>query len=596
MPAQVLRPDLRNPLDLVRERHRDAPEHVAFRVQTRHGLRDLTLGDFMQALDRIGAALLRRGVEAGDHVAIIASTSYGWTLAEWGAWRAGAVVVPIYETAAPATVTQLLEQVQARLVFVDQEARERLPSLPGHQLVDLGQGDELAHSFGVEPTPAELEALEARSPARQDTATIVFTSGSGAEPKGTLIAHSNLVDLVLNVNAAWSEALSERGRTVIFLPLSHILARGLQTVCLWAGMRVSYMADPKQLVASLPELRPTFLVVVPRVLEKVVDAATAAADRAHLGWLWRHAQEVAVRWGQAAEEADRQGRDVNSLLPPRTRLAHRLYEGLFYQRLRARLGGSMEFLLSGAAPLEARLSLLMRGMGLPVMEGYGLTETTAPLAGNRPGRTRSGTVGELVPGTRVRTDQEGVIWVKGIGVAKGYLDPVHTQESFKDGWLNTGDLGELDPDGYLTITGRAKDVLVTSGGKTVSPARWEAQVCRDPLVAHALVVGDQRPYLAALLLLDPEALAAQGLDEHLPPPTSAGTVVTHPGVLGQVERLVAAANTQVSRAEAVKRFGVVLVDLGAGSGLVTPTLKLRRQAAVERLAPVIASLYEQPAG
>lgn len=613
VPALVVRPDLASPLDVARERRAHAPEHVAFALRTRDGLAERTLGDFLGAVDAVAAGLVRRGMRRGDRAAVLGATSYAWALAEWSIWRAGGVVVPIYETSAPSAITTLLARVDARFVIADAAGAARMrdadASVP---VLEMGEDEEIIARIGVRPAPEELEELDARAPGREDDATIVFTSGTGGEPHGVVIAHGSLVDLALNVQAAWSEVLDEHGRTVIFLPLAHILARGLQIVCLWAGMRITYLSDPGELVASLPELRPTFLVVVPRVLEKIVEAAGRTAREARIGPLWRDAENVAVAWGRALEEADRRSacrarsgsaarrahtgsasRPAAAEVPRRVRARRAVYERLFYRRIRAQLGGSMEILLSGAAPLDPRLSWLFRGMGLPVMEGYGLTETTAPLAGNRPHRIRSGTVGEIVPGTAVRIDDDGLIWVRGVGVASRFLDPEQTAAAFRDGWLCTGDLGSLDADGFLTVTGRQKDVIVTAGGKNVSPAPWEAEAARDPIVAEAVVVGDARPYLVALLLLDREALARE-LGIRVDPAADGSAVeVTDPAVLERLSATVESANAAVSRAESVKRFRALVVDLSESSGLTTPTLKLRREATVERLADVVDALYAE---
>lgn len=281
----------------------------------------------------------------------MASTSYGWTLAEWGTWRAGGVVVPIYETSPRERIEALVERVGARFVFVDEAASARIPSpWPGAQVVPLPAGRELATSFGVTPTREEIAELDAIEVGRDDVATIVSTSGTNAEPQATVLVHRNFVDLVLNVQAAWRTVLNEGGRTVIILPLSHVLARGLQTICLWAGMRVTYLSNPRELVASLPALAPTFLVVVPRVLEKVTEAVRSRAASRGLGRVWEHAEETAVQWGRLCEEADRRGTTPEKLASWRLRVGHRVFDRLFYRKVAALLGGSMEFMLSGRRP------------------------------------------------------------------------------------------------------------------------------------------------------------------------------------------------------------------------------------------------------
>ncbi len=439
--------------------------------------------------------------------------------------------------------------------------------------------------------------LEERRTARDldDVATIVYTSGTTSAPRGALITHRNLVGQVLSVAAAYTAVVREGGSTVIFLPLAHVLARGLQLVCLAGGMRIAHLADPREVVPALAVLRPTFLVVVPRVLQKVHAAATAAAADKHLGRVWASAQRTAVAWGRLAETADAGGPGRRR---PSLRLRHALYERLFYRRLRARLGGRVEYLLSGAAALDAELSLFFRGIGVPVVEGYGLTETTAPLTGNLPGAVRSGSVGVPMPGTTVRIADDGEVLARGIGVFRGYQDPAADAEAFVDGFFRTGDLGELDDDGYLRLHGRVKDVIVTSGGKTVSPADWERYVERDPLVAHAMVVGEGKPYLGGLVLLDPESVATwaqrHGIADlgALRLPTGGGAVEVHDSrLVDAIGAVVAAANARLSGSEQVRRFALVLADLSEAGGAVTPTLKLKRAALGERVRDIVDRLY-----
>lgn len=585
----MVREDVSSVLDLLVERAAAAPNHVAFRLLSSEGsAREITLPEFLERVDRVATRLLREGVEAGDRVAILGATSFGWAVAEWSIYRVGGVVVPLYETAPRETLLAALDRTGCNVAFVDESRVEQWRSVENLTVLEIRPGDQLAEDIGLSPSKQEIRELDRRRRRREDPATIVFTSGTNGEPRGTVIAHRNLIDLVLNVQAAWSVVLSEQGATVIFLPLAHVLARGLQAICLWAGMRVSYVADAGAVVRSLPQLEPTFLVVVPRVLEKIRDAAREAAARGGLGWLWADAERVAIETGRAAEAADRSGEPY--ALPRSLEWRHAMYRHLFYERLRVKLGRRLRFMLSGAAPLDPELSLFFRGIGIPVMEGYGLTETTAPLAGNRPGHIRSGSVGEPVPGTAVRRDDTGMLWVKGIGVCQGYLDEAQTDEEFVDGWLRTGDLGEIDEDGYIYLTGRAKDVVVTSGGKTISPARWTRAVETDPLVAHALVIGDGRRYPSAVLFLEPTPEVSLPSDAGL---GERARLVTDQEIRFKLSKTVDYANSTVARSESIKRFAVVVADLSPEAGWLTATLKLRRGVVEKRLSAVIQSLYEE---
>jgi len=426
-------------------------------------------------------------------------------------------------------------------------------------------------------TDADLERH--RTAADLDApATIVYTSGTTGEPKGAVLTHRNFLGQVLNIAAAYGEVVHEQGNTIIFLPLAHVLARGLQLICLANGMRIAHLSDPSTVVETLSVLRPTFLVVVPRVLERIQAAAAQKADAAHLGRVWRAAVATAVSGGRAAEQR------TDGRAPASVR--QRLFETLFFRRLRAVMGGRVDYILSGGARLDPEVSLFFRGIGVPVIEGYGLTETTAPLTGNLPGDIRAGTVGRPLPGSTVRIGDDGEILAKGIGVFRGYRDPAHDADAFVDGFFRTGDLGRFDAEGRLIIDGRVKDVIVTSTGKTVVPAPWEFAVEADPLVSHAVMVGEGRSYLTALIVLDPDEAARQG------DAPAAGQLREIPdeGLRARIQRSIDAANALVSRSEQVRRFTVIAADL-ADTTIITPTLKIKRRVLLERGSDVVAALY-----
>ena len=430
-------------------------------------------------------------------------------------------------------------------------------------------------------------------------ATIVYTSGTTAAPKGALITHGNFVGQVLNVAAAYTGVVREDGNTIIFLPMAHVLARGLQLICLANGMRIAHLSDPRDVVPALGVLKPTFLVVVPRVLQKIQASAAGGrgeeAPRPGLGVRAAHRRCVGpVR----RSPRRRPGR-------PRPRRAcgcrHALFDRLFYARLRTLMGGRLDYLLSGAAALDAELSLFFRGLGLPVIEGYGLTETTAPLTGNMPGSIRAGSVGVPMPGTTVRLSEQGEVLARGVGVFAGYRRPADNADAFVDGFFRTGDLGELDEQGRLTLKGRIKDVIVTAGGKTVSPAIWEGYVEGDPLVAHAVMVGEGKPFLGGLVLLDPESVAAWAEREGIADlaglriPDDGGAVqIDDARLLTAIGKAVSAANAKIARSEQVRRFVLLLTDLSEANGIVTPTMKLKRGAFTERARHIVDNLYADP--
>lgn len=600
---------LRNTTDLLATRAATHPDAVAFDVRDAGApvsgpWRAVTAAQFEGQVRDLAKGLVAAGLTPGDAVAVMAPTRYEWALVDMAVWYAGGVVVPVYETSAQVQVSAVAADADVRMAI---GGDQRHVDLLTTALSDVGRPGPV---WSMDPASgrdlADLTALGAEVPDAvvderrthadlDDVATIVYTSGTTSAPRGALITHRNLVGQVLSVAAAYTEVVREGGSTVIFLPLAHVLARGLQLVCLAGGMRIAHLSDPRDVVPALAVLRPTFLVVVPRVLQKVHAAAGAAAADKHLGRVWESAQRTAVAWGRHLEAVDGGAADR---APSGLRLRRALYERLFYRRLRDRLGGRVDYLLSGAAALDAELSLFFRGIGVPVIEGYGLTETTAPLTGNLPGAIRSGSVGVPMPGTAVRIADDGEVLARGIGVFRGYRNPEADAEAFVDGFFRTGDLGSLDDAGNLTLHGRVKDVIVTSAGKTVSPADWERYVEREPLVAHAMVVGEGKPYLGGVVLLDPESVAAwahrHGIADLGPLrlPSGVGAVEVYDSrLVAAIGAVVAAANARLSAPEQVRKFAVVLADLSEASGAVTPTLKLKRAAITERVRDIVERLY-----
>ena len=602
----------RNATELLMQRFRTSPDHVAFEVRTPGGAitdpwRQVTTRQFVGEVRALAKGLIAAGLQPGESLAIMSPTRYEWAVADMAAWFAAAVVIPVYETSALPQVAAVLDDAAVRLAIA---------GTAGHALL-LEQGFEEAGrtSLGVwtmDARPgADLAELAQRGAAVPDSAveerrllpdldtvaTIVYTSGTTAAPKGALITHGNFVGQVLNVGAAYTGVVREGGNTVIFLPMAHVLARGLQLICLANGMRIAHLSDPKDVVPALGVLKPTFLVVVPRVLQKIQASAAAAAAQKHLGRVWAAAQRTAVEYGRFAEAHDA---DPSVSAPFGLRARHAVFNRLFYARLRALVGGRLDYLLSGAAALDAELSLFFRGLGLPVIEGYGLTETTAPLTGNMPGAISAGTVGVPMPGTTVRISDRGEVLARGVGVFAGYRRPADNQDAFTDGYFRTGDLGELDELGRLTLKGRIKDVIVTAGGKTVTPAIWEGYVEGDPLVAHAVMVGEGKPYLGGLVLLDPESVTAwaerQGIADlaGLRIPDDGGTIeIEDARLLSTIGKAVSAANAKLARSEQVRKFVLLLADLSEANGMVTPTMKLKRTAFTERARHIVENLYAE---
>ncbi|GAA2846236.1 AMP-binding protein [Paenarthrobacter ilicis] len=605
----------RNATDLLIRRVRSSPGHNAFEVRGEGAdigapWRQVTTAEFAREVQALAKGFIAAGIKPGESLAIMSPTRYEWALADMAAWFAGAVVVPVYETSALPQVVAILADADVRLAvggsgthaaLLESGFAEAGIQALGVWTFDARPNADLSHLVELGVSIPDSVVEERRLLAGLDSvATIVYTSGTTAAPKGALITHGNFVGQVMNVAAAYTEVVREGGNTIIFLPMAHVLARGLQLICLANGMRIAHLSDPRDVVPALGALKPTFLVVVPRVLQKIQASAAAAATQKGLGRVWASAQRTAVEWGRHAEALDA---DPAVRAPLGLRLRHAVFDRLFYSRLRALVGGQLGYLLSGAAALDAELSLFFRGLGLPVVEGYGLTETTAPLTGNLPGAITAGTVGVPMPATTIRISETGEVLAKGVGVFAGYRRQEDNAAAFTDGFFRTGDLGVLDGKGQLTLQGRIKDIIVTAGGKTITPSIWEGYVEGDPLVAHAVMVGEGKPYLGGLVLLDPESVAAwaerEGITDlkGLTIPGDGGAVqVDDARLLTAIGKAVSAANSRIARSEQVRRFVLLLTDLSEANGMVTPTMKLKRGAFTERVHHIVDSLYTDVRG
>ncbi|MFJ2146460.1 long-chain fatty acid--CoA ligase [Arthrobacter sp. MYb214] len=600
----------RNATDLLMERLKNSPEHIAFEVRSADGpvaapWKQITTREFFLEVQALAKGLIASGLQPGNKLVIMSPTRYEWAQVDMAAWFAGAVVVPIYETSSLDQVTAILADCSPKFIVAGSTDHASIleRGLSGAGICgsriwtmdtrnDLDLEDLVDEGKSITDGAVEERRLLATS---ETIATIVYTSGTTAAPKGALITHGNLVGLVLNVAAAYTEVVKETGNTIIFLPMAHVLARGLQLICLANGMRIAHLSEPKEVIPSLEFLKPTFLVVVPRVLQKIQDSAAQAANQKRLNRIWKWASDTATQWGAMAEGHDTASSKQAS---PSLRMRHFIFDRIFYSRLRKVVGGRLEYLLSGAATLDREVSLFFRGIGLPVIEGYGLTETTAPLTGNMPGSIKSGTVGVPMPGTTVRISDDGEVLAQGIGVFAGYTNPDDNADAFTDGFFRTGDLGSLDNLGRITLKGRIKDVIVTAGGKTISPSIWEGYVETEPLIAHAVMVGEGKPFLGCLVLIDPEAVkqwaSSQGItDASLFQPRTEGSIDRiRNGLLFQVVLdSVSSANKRVARSEQVKEFLMLSTDLGENSELLTPTLKLKRSKFLERANGFVNELY-----
>jgi long-chain acyl-CoA synthetase len=570
----------------------ERPDHVAFSRRQGTQWVDVTSGRFLAEVRALAKGLVAAGVDVGDRVAIMSRTRYEWTLADFAIWTAGAVTVPIYETSSAEQISWIVGDSDCVAVILETpahattlaEVRDRLPGLRDVWQIDSGGLDELA-SAGGEITDADIDERRGRV-RRSDIATIIYTSGTTGRPKGCELTHDNFMALTENtVERLGDVVCAEGASTLLFLPLAHVFARYIQVLCVHAGARMGHTADIRNLLQDFESYTPTFILAVPRVFEKIYNSAEQKAAAEGKGRIFAAAAATAIAWSRAHDHG-RPG--------PLLRLRHGLFERLVYRRLRAAMGGRVQYAVSGGGPLGVRLGHFYRGIGLTVLEGYGLTETTAPATVNTPAAIKIGTVGPPLPGVAIRIADDGEVLVKGNNVFMRYRNnETATAEAFVDGWFRTGDIGELDDDGFLRITGRKKELLVTAGGKNVAPAVLEDRLRAHPLVSQCIVVGDQKPFIAALVTLDAEMLPAwtrnHGLGE-----LTVEQARTHEVVLAEVQKAVDEANKAVSRAESIRRFTILPGDFTEDNGYLTPSLKLKRNIVMKDYTDQVEALYSGP--
>ncbi|MEV6898318.1 long-chain fatty acid--CoA ligase [Amycolatopsis sp. NPDC051372] len=566
---------------------------VSFRRQVEGTWLDVTAKDFADQVAAVAKGLIAAGIGHGDRVALMSKTRYEWTLIDFAIWAAGAVTVPIYETSSPEQVHWILSDSAAKAVLVEagthhesvDAIRDRLTTLRHTWQIEGASPavDELT-ALGAEVTDENLHARR-REVSAGELATIVYTSGTTGRPKGVELTHRNLLAEIRADIEAFPELMEQGNSLLCFLPLAHILARAIAVTALSARVTLGHTPDVKNLVADLGTFRPTFVVAVPRVFEKVYNSAKQKAHSEGKGKIFDAAEATAVEYSEATDKGS-----VSFGL----RAKHLVFDKLVYSKLRAALGGRCVAAVSGGAPLGVRLAHFFRGIGVPVFEGYGLTETSAAAAVSAKTAFRVGTVGKPVAGTSVRIADDGEILLKGSVVFGAYYNnPQATAEALTDGWFHTGDLGELDGEGFLKITGRKKEIIVTAGGKNVAPSGLEDTMKASPLISQAMVVGDQRPFIAALVTIDEEFFPSWKTQHGKPAQATVSDLAADADLLKEIQTAVDEANRQVSHAEAIKKFTVLAKDFTEASGEITPSLKLKRNVVSKNYASDIEALYKR---
>ncbi|MBU1251159.1 MAG: long-chain fatty acid--CoA ligase [Actinobacteria bacterium] len=590
VPAVVTADPDANASDLLVDRVALTPEGALFSLPTADGgWSDVTAREFHEQVVALAKGFMAAGVEPGDKIGFMCKVRYEWTLVDFAAWFAGAVLVPIYETSSPSQIQYILENSEAHHIIVETaEHFARYDEIAGDidgighvWQMHVGDLEKLAASgSGVSDDDLEARRTTAKG---SDVATLIYTSGSTGTPKGVILTHSNFVELSRNAAVAMKEVLAPGASTLLFITTAHIFARFISILAVHGGARVGHQADTKQLLPALGSFKPTYLLAVPRVFEKVYNSAEQKAEAGGKGKIFRKAADVAVAHSQALDAGS---------VPLGLKLQFALFDKLVYSKLRAAMGGNVVYAVSGSAPLGLRLAHFFRSLGIKILEGYGLTETTAPATVNLVDRFKIGTTGPALPGVGVKIDDDGEILVSGVNVFGGYWkNPEATAEVMDGEWFRTGDIGTLDDDGYVTITGRKKEILVTAGGKNVAPAALEDPIRANPIVGQVVVVGDQKPFISALVTLDSEMLPTWLSNNDEDSSMSLADAAQHPKVIAEVQRAVDAANSRVSRAESVRKFTILATEFSEASGHLTPKMSIKRHVITADFADVIEGMY-----
>ncbi|MFC4224625.1 AMP-dependent synthetase/ligase [Lysinibacter cavernae] len=592
IPAVVEAKPHDNATDLLVDRVALTPDLPIFALPNGGGWTDVTAREFHAQVVALAKGLVSAGVQPGDRFGFICKTKYEWSLVDFAAWFAGALLVPIYETSSPSQIQWILEDSEAVGLILEttehanrfDEVRADLPNIATVIRMDTGDIEKLI-TAGAEVPDEEIERRRNIANA-EDTATLIYTSGSTGRPKGVVLTHANFVETARNASFALNTVL-DGASTLLFITIAHVFARFIAVLCVHAGVKVGHEADTTQLLPALGSFKPTFLLAVPRVFEKVYNSSEQKAEAGGKGKIFRAAAKTAIEHSKASE---------NGSVGLGLKIKFALFEKLVYGKLKAALGGNVRYAVSGSAPLGERLGHFYHSLDIKILEGYGLTETTAPASVGRPESFKIGTVGPPLPGVAIRIADDGEIEVKGVNVFKEYWkNPEATAEAFtEDGFFKTGDVGELGSDGQLRITGRKKEIIVTAGGKNVAPAYLEDPIRANPIIGQVTVVGDQKPFIAALITLDGEMLPTWLGNNGENAKMTLIEAAKNPKVLAEIQRAVDDANSRVSRAESIRKFVILPLEFTEASGHLTPKMSTKRNVILKDFAVQIEELYSGP--
>ncbi len=588
-PAVIAPSPADNSTQLLLDRLANTPDLEIFSLPDGSGWKQVTVREFHQQVVALAKGFIAAGIEPGQRVGIMCKTRYEWTLIDFAMWFAGGVLVPIYETSSPSQIEWILSDSGATTLIVetaDHAGRfavisERVPQVNAVHALFQNALTTLVEA-GKKISDDEVE--QRRSIAKSaDVATLIYTSGSTGRPKGVVLTHGNFVETSRNASIALASVL-DGGSMLLFITIAHVYARFIAVMCVNAGVRVGHQADTTKLLQSLASFKPTFILAVPRVFEKVYNSSEQKAEAGGKGAIFRAAAATAIAHSKAKES----GRVSIGLA-----LKFALFDRLVLSKLRIALGGNVKYAVSGSAPLGERLGHFYHSLGIKILEGYGLTETTAPASVCLPESFTIGTVGPPLPGVSIRIAEDGEIEIRGVNIFKEYWqNPEATAEAFTaDGYFKTGDVGVLDAAGNLKITGRKKEIIVTAGGKNVSPAFLEDPIRANPLIGQVVVVGDQKPFIAALVTLDPEMLPTWLANNGESETMSLAEAAIHPKIREEVQHAIDQANSRVSRAESIRKFSILPIEFTEASGHLTPKLSIKRNVILNDFAAEIAALY-----
>ena len=591
VPAVVPTPTSGSLVDHIIENAESRPDHVSLSVPRGEAWVGVTSAQFLAEVKAVAKGIVANGVQVGERIGVMSRTRYEWTLVDYAIWYAGAISVPVYETSSAEQIQWMLSDSGAVAVFLESQRNKAtfdevavdIPTVTRTWVFDDGIIEDLTGE-GAVITDAELE--ERRMALNPDTvATIIYTSGTTGRPKGCTLTHRNFMFEVDNVvNGMPDVFLAEGSSTLLFLPIAHVFGRAIELGCIRAGVRLGHSADIKALLPGMQSFQPTFLLAVPRVFEKIYNASQQKAAPDGKGHIFDTAAQAAIDYSMAMDSGG-----PGLML----KVKHAVFDRLVYAKLRHAMGGNMRWAVSGGGPLGARLGHFFRGINVTILEGYGLTETSAATTVNRPSAIRIGSVGQPLPGAKVKVAADGELLLGGDQIFVGYWNnEAASREALEpDGWLHSGDIGEIDDDGFVKITGRKKELIITAAGKNVAPAVLEDRLRAHWLVSQCMVVGDGEPFIGALVTIDPEAFPAWVKQSGKPANSSVADMVEDPDLNTAIQAAIDDANKAVSHAEAIKKFKILSVDWTEEGGQITPSLKLKRNVVMKEFSADVESLY-----